>query len=418
MKRLIDWLDRSDFDGIIISRRDNFTWLVNSRNWVLANSPVGIAALYIPRQLAASVDTDDAGTDMAADAEVAVSDKGAGAAEVAVGDKGAGGNNKIILIADTIDGRRILEEELSCNFSGCGDVGRNSDITSPNQLSIGFELLQYQWYSDSASFYRDLIGDRKIASDTGIVGTVNVQDDLVEIRSILSESEQTAYRHLGLKCAEIVEDVCRSADSEMTENQIAIMVRKRCVADGVSPDCVLVGSDERIMKYRHPMPTNKTIDHLLMIVLGAEQSGLNVSLTRFVSFGKPSSDYLERFVKTQHIFAQMQGLTQDGMAYSTFFRHVQKLYNQAGYADEWQKHHQGGPTGYACREKIIAPTTSGSIRNDQAYAWNPTINGTKAEDTTLLTADGIEILTRTNNWPVTYFDTPNGAISVADILVL
>lgn len=63
MKRLIDWLDRSDFDGIIISRRDNFTWLVNSRNWVLANSPVGIAALYIPRQLAASVDTDDAGTE-------------------------------------------------------------------------------------------------------------------------------------------------------------------------------------------------------------------------------------------------------------------------------------------------------------------------------------------------------------------
>jgi Xaa-Pro aminopeptidase len=417
LKRLIDWLDRSDFDGIIISRRDNFTWLVNSRNWVLANSPVGIAALYIPRQLAASVDTDDAGTDMAADA--AGTDKAGAAADgVAVGDKSADGNNKIVLIADTIDGRRILEEELSCNCSGCGAVGRDSDITSPNQLSTGFELLQYPWYSDSASFFRDFIGDRKIASDTGIVGTVNVQDDLVEIRSILSESEQTAYRHLGLKCAEIVEDICRSADSEMTENQIAIMVRKRCVADGISPDCVLVGSDERIMKYRHPMPTEKTINHLLMIVLGAEQGGLNVSLTRFVSFGKPSSDYLERFVKTQQIFAQMQGLTQDGMAYSTFFRHVQKLYNQAGYADEWQKHHQGGPTGYACREKIIAPTTPGSIRNDQAYAWNPTINGTKAEDTTLLTADGIEILTRTNNWPVTYFDTPNGAISVADILVL
>jgi hypothetical protein len=64
-------------------------------------------------------------------------------------------------------------------------------------------------------------------------------------------------------------------------------VKQHCIAAGISPDCVLVGSDERIMKYRHPMPTDRTIDKLMMIVLGAEQAGLNVSLTRFVSFGQP-----------------------------------------------------------------------------------------------------------------------------------
>ena len=35
----------------------------------------------------------------------------------------------------------------------------------------------------------------------------------------------------------------------------------------------------------------------------------------------------------------------------------------------------------------------------QAFAWNPTIAGTKVEDTALVIGDSIEIITSTPGWP-------------------
>jgi hypothetical protein len=82
------------------------------------------------------------------------------------------------------------------------------------------------------------------------------------------------------------------------------------------------------------------------------------------------AEQLDRLAKTQKIFAEMQGLMEAGLPYATYFQQVQKLYAAADCPDEWQKHHQGGPTGYACREKIVTPNSTGHIKLNQAYAWN------------------------------------------------
>ena len=76
-------------------------------------------------------------------------------------------------------------------------------------------------------------------------------------------------------------------------------------------------------------------------------------------------------------------------------------------------HHQGGPTGYGCREFTVTPETKGVIKKNQAYAWNPTIAGTKCEDTTFLADNGVEIFTRTKAWPCTVIETEYGSCSVA-----
>jgi hypothetical protein len=39
-----------------------------------------------------------------------------------------------------------------------------------------------------------------------------------------------------------------------------------------------------------------------------------------------------------------------------------------------------------------------------AYAWNPTVQGAKSEDTVLVTDDGFEVLTDTGQWPATVVD--------------
>ena len=54
--------------------------------------------------------------------------------------------------------------------------------------------------------------------------------------------------------------------------------------------------------------------------------------------------------------------------------------------DGWRHHHQGGLTGYRSREAIATPGAALEIADGQAFAWNPSLPGAKAEETFVLTA--------------------------------
>ena len=59
-----------------------------------------------------------------------------------------------------------------------------------------------------------------------------------------------------------------------------------------------------------------------------------------------------------------------------------------------------GPTGYGEREWVATPDGTQTVVNHQAFAWNPSIRGGKAEDTVLLRDGKIEWLTATPELPV------------------
>ena len=48
----------------------------------------------------------------------------------------------------------------------------------------------------------------------------------------------------------------------------------------------------------------------------------------------------------------------------------------------------------------------------QAFAWNPTVTGTKVEDTALVVGDSIEIITSTPGWPTIELE---GGLEASDI---
>jgi Xaa-Pro aminopeptidase len=50
-------------------------------------------------------------------------------------------------------------------------------------------------------------------------------------------------------------------------------------------------------------------------------------------------------------------------------------------------------TGYASREIIATPQTQQEMQVGQAFAWNPSVTGAKAEETFVLTETGPEVLT-------------------------
>ena len=74
-------------------------------------------------------------------------------------------------------------------------------------------------------------------------------------------------------------------------------------------------------------------------------------------------------------------------------------YAAAGFPGEELKHHQGGAIGYRAREWVAHPKSQETVQARQAFSWNPTIAGTKVEDTALVVDDRLEMLTTTPDWP-------------------
>jgi Xaa-Pro aminopeptidase len=168
---------------------------------------------------------------------------------------------------------------------------------------------------------------------------------------------------------------------------------------GLNPTVILIATDERVFKYRHPIATDKKLERYAMIVICAERYGLVASSTRFVHFGPLPKELEEKAGKVAYVDAGMIAGTKAGISYREYFDTVRKLYAEVGYPDEWKWHHQGGPAGYATREFTVTPSTEGVMREGMSFAWNPSIAGTKSEDTILLTAGGVEIISQTGDWP-------------------
>ena len=120
----------------------------------------------------------------------------------------------------------------------------------------------------------------------------------------------------------------------------------------------------------------------------ARKWGLVCSVTRLVHFG-PLPDELRRkqealaVVDATYIAAHAPTPSS-----ATSSPRRRRPTRHGGFADEWQLHHQGGPVGYEPREYLGVPGSQDEVREGQVYAWNPSITGTKMEDTVLVGADG------------------------------
>jgi antitoxin VapB len=136
-----------------------------------------------------------------------------------------------------------------------------------------------------------------------------------------------------------------------------------------------------------------------MLVLCGRKYGLVCSATRFVHFGRLPDDLRRKAEAVARVDAAFINATRPGTSLGEIFHHATTAYAQAGFPDEWTRHHQGGPAGYEPREIVATPDSTGDVSIGQAYAWNPSIAGTKSEDTILVGENGNEILTAIPDWP-------------------
>jgi antitoxin VapB len=136
-----------------------------------------------------------------------------------------------------------------------------------------------------------------------------------------------------------------------------------------------------------------------------------------VHFGALPADLEARFKSAAQVNAALLDVTKVGATSAGLFKVAQEAYAAEGFPGEERFHHQGGPTGYGEREWVATPNGTETVVNNQAFAWNPSIRGGKAEDTVLLRNGKIEWLTATPELPVIQA-TANGKIyPAAGVLV-
>jgi len=180
----------------------------------------------------------------------------------------------------------------------------------------------------------------------------------------------------------------------MGEYEAAANLAAACRRRGLYSPVLLAAADDRIARYRHPVPQDGFIKRRVMLVVSAERGGLYANVTRMVEFEEPEAELKRRQAACETILRRLREATRPGRPLSDVFLDCTRFYEEAGFPDEWRLHHQGGMTGYASREIIATPRTNKEVRIGQAFAWNPSITGAKAEETFVLTEAGPEVITR------------------------
>lgn len=267
-----------------------------------------------------------------------------------------------VVVCDNVDGPRLAAEEFGPDW----------------------EIQQSEWMIPAAPPAGGWGGDWP-------------EDCLVDLRATLSPTEQQTLRTLGAEVAEEMVRLLETVRPGWSERAVAGELVGRLNRRGILVPVVLAGADERVARFRHPVPTARCLERLLLLVVCAARRGLTIALTRLVHFGRVPADLRRRHDAVCRVDAALHAATVPGARWCDVLARGQAEYAAQGFPEEWRRHFQGGPMGYEPRDFWATPGEQRRVAPHQAVGWNPSITGTKSEDTLLSTG---EVLTATPGWPL------------------
>lgn len=300
----------------------------------------------------------------------------------------AGSETAVCSLLLTRDGRRYY---LAPN----NEAARLAD---EEFAGLGYEAVIYPWHGEPGGRLRELIGDTALCSDAAASNARLV--NLANLQTPLLPSEINRLRIVSRETAAATVEVLEALAPGISEQEMAARTSAALLMRGLAPTVLLMGVDERIHRYKHAAPRGGVLQRYGMVNLCARRWGLIVSITRFVHFGALPTELSAAFEAAAQIHAELLHATRDGAVSSDIFAAARRAYASVGAADEIEQHHQGGPCGYAERDWVITPKGIEHVVAPQAFAYNPSLRGAKAEDTVLLANGAIEILTGTPGLPL------------------
>jgi Xaa-Pro aminopeptidase len=355
-RRVRAFLEENDLDAVLLSRQGNFSWITcGGDSHVATGSDFGVASALVTR------------------------------------------DGKFML-SDNIESDRLAEEEVK---------------------GQGFERLSHPWQDAEARYrlLREVIGEGRCVSDDATPGTALLPESFDALRASLTSHEVERYRELGADCGQGIEEAARAVVPGESEAAVSGRLMAACAERGIEPVVVLVAGDARMDAWRHPIPKATRIRKRAMLVLRGRRRGLICSVTRLVQFGEPDAKLQRKHEAVTAVDAELIAATRVDQPIGEVLKAGLDRYTAEGFPEEWNRHHQGGPTGYFPRDYRALPGERRPVLLNQAFAWDPSIAGTKSEDTMLALKSGPLVISLTGNWPTLTHRVGGAAIPRPDILV-
>jgi Xaa-Pro aminopeptidase len=261
---------------------------------------------------------------------------------------------------------------------------------------LGFEIIGETWHS-AGKTVRDLTSGKRIGKDAP--DKFDFTDDLRDLRSTLAAGDIARLRTICRLAAEAMHETILTIRPGDTEFEIAARLGAAGRKRHGSPLVSLIASDERIFNFRHPLPSAKPVERYVMVVSCLRLNGLFASMTRLVHFGPIPDELHQKIAANARVYAELAFASQEGRTMREMFEVARQAYANEGYPEAINEHHQGGTIGYKSRELLANPNIGVAIQPNQAFAWNPSIRGTKVEDTMIPTVSGPDMLTAIPEWP-------------------
>src|SRR6266498_2988747 len=341
--RIVQMLTAENLSGVLLSSQHNFSWLTaGGRNGIDLSRDAGASALLVRN------------------------------------------DGKCFVLANRIEMPRLLAEELS---------------------ESEFEPIEFSWEEGQSgpAFVldkaRDLLGGAALlGTDLPLnTATRTIEAAIARCRYQLTEPELKRFRQLGLDAGEAISKVVRTLEPGQTEREVAVKVGSALAARNICPIVTLVAADERIKRFRHPVPTELKWRNVLLVVVCARRNGL---------------------IASSRVNALLLEATSPGATGAELYELAARTYADEGFEGEERLHHQGGACGYRTRDWLAHPLSAEKVLVNQAFAWNPSVTGAKVEETCIALADGVELTTATPDWPQLSFEVNGRAYQSPDVLVI
>jgi Xaa-Pro dipeptidase len=362
-ERLIRVCFSEGLAGVLINSQPNFAWLTaGGRNGVDSSRENGIATVLVRR------------------------------------------DGKRFLLANRIEMPRIMAEEVA---------GQD------------YEPIEFGWEEEKgnpaiiANLARSVVTDEMpFGCDLPLSEARVIEGAIARQRYQLTASEVGRFRALGKDAGAAIGNLARSLSPGVTELEVARLTHDALAAIGADGVVTLVAADERIQRFRHPVPKDVRWKKVLMIVVCARRQGLIASLSRIICAGAVPDELGRRTRAAAHVNAMLFAASRPGATGRELYEVAANGYRAEGFPGEEKLHHQGGAAGYRTRDWVAHPLCADEVLKDQAFAWNPSITGTKVEETMIAFEDRIELITTTPGWPFIPVEVEGHAFVFPDVLSL
>jgi Xaa-Pro aminopeptidase len=291
-------------------------------------------------------------------------------------------------------------------------------VTDEEVEGLDLKKIEFVWTEGSAlKSVQELVEGGKLAADHDFPGGTNEKANLDLLRMPLTQGEVSRYRKLSALCTHAMDRTMFQVRPGMDEYEIQGVIAGELMSKGVYPVVLLVGTDERIFQYRHPMPTEKKLKRYCMVVICAQKWGLILNMTRLVHFGAVPDEIVSKYDSLYKVDMAYITATRPGQTMQDIFNAGKEVYEKEGFKGEELKHYQGGTCGYLAREQGLLPEGTYAIQDGEIFAHNPTITGTKIEDSILVKKNAFEVLTITKKWPSREIEYQGVVLKRPEILV-